>query len=200
MHALRYLTLIWPGLPWLWLRGSLSGLVLAVAFAASVDMAIVATFIWPGLVELRLTLGLWTAVAAIWLVSTVSAAATFPPPITVPRRDEADALFAQARDAYLARDWLQAEARVRRLLEISPTDGEAQLLHASLLRRTGRSAEARKALEKLVRSDSGAAWRHEVAAELRRLDGPPRDDASEEPAIVALHAESGRPTVRSTAA
>ena len=75
MHALRYLTLVWPGLPWLWLRGSLSGLFLAMAFAVSVDMAILATFVWPGLVELPFTLGLWTAVAVLWLISTVSAAA-----------------------------------------------------------------------------------------------------------------------------
>lgn len=200
MHALRYLTLVWPGLPWLWLRGSLSGLVLALAFAVSVDVAILATFIWPGLVELRLIVGLWTAVAALWLVSTVSAAATFPPPITMPRRDEADALFAQARDAYLARDWLQAESRLRRLLDLAPTDGEAQLLHAALLRRTGRTAEAKKALDTLARSDSGTPWRHEIAAELDRLAGPSRDGAGAEPASLTLRAESGRPTARSSAA
>ena len=55
MTALRFLTLIWPGLPWLWLRGSLSGLALAVAFAVAVDVAIVVTWIWPGLVELPAT-------------------------------------------------------------------------------------------------------------------------------------------------
>ena len=113
MTALRFLTLIWPGLPWLWLRGSLSGLALAVAFAVAVDVAIVVTWIWPGLVELPLTIGLWTAVAALWLVATVSAVSGFPPPIPVGRGAEADALFAKARDLYLSRDWLQAESRLR---------------------------------------------------------------------------------------
>jgi len=200
MHALRYLTLVWPGLPWLWLRGSLSGLVLALAFALSVDMAILATFIWPGLVELRFTLGLWTAVAVIWLISTVSAAAAFPPPIGIPRRDEADALFAQARDAYLARDWVQAEMRLQDLLEIAPTDGEAQLLHASLLRRTGRATDAKKALEKLSRSDSGATWKHEIAAELDRLAGPSAARAIAAPAVLPLRDESGEQNPRSAAA
>lgn len=192
MHALRYLTLVWPGLPWLWLRGSLSGLALALACAVSVDVALLTTFIWPGLVERELTLGLWTAVAALWLVSVVSAAAAFPPAITVPRRDEADALFTRARDAYLARDWVQAEARLRDLLAIAPTDGEAQLLQASLLRRTGRTAEARKALDTLARSDSGVPWRHEIAAELGRLAGPAHGPAAEEPVVLPLRDESGR--------
>jgi len=200
MHALRYLTLVWPGLPWLWLRGSLSGLVLALAFAVSVDVAILTTCIWPGLIEFQFTLGLWTAVGAIWLVSTVSAAAAFPPPIAVPRRDDADALFTTARDAYLARDWVQAETRLRDLLDIAPTDGEAQLLHASLLRRTGRAVEARKALEKLSRSDSGAPWQHEIAVELGRLAAPSDSHAGEEPVVLPLREESGRRGSKSAAA
>lgn len=200
MHALRSLTLIWPGLPWLWLRGSLSGLVLAIAFAVSLDVAILTTFVWPGLVELELALGLWTAVAAIWLVATVSAAAAFPPPIAAPRRDEADALFAQARDAYLARDWQQAEARLQKLLEIAPTDGEAQLLRATLLRRTGQPAEARKALEKLARSDSGRTWQGEIAAELDRLTRPGPSAPGDDAAILPLHDESDGRSPRSAAA
>ena len=46
MESARYLTLVWPGLPWLWLRGSFAGLVLAIAFAVTVDVAILTTFIW----------------------------------------------------------------------------------------------------------------------------------------------------------
>lgn len=201
MHALRYLTLIWPGLPWLWLRGSLSGLVLALAFAVSVDVAILTTFIWPGLVELPLSLGLWTAVAAIWLVATVSASAAFPLPLVTVRREASDPLFAEARDAYLARDWARAEARLRALLDIAPTDGEAQLLLATLFRRTGRTNEARKALEQLARSDSGLPWRAEIAAELRRLDGRRGGaDAAEPEGVLPLRDESSRHEPRSAAA
>lgn len=200
MHALRFLTLLWPGLPWLWLRGSLSGLVLGLAFAVSLDVAVLTTFIWPGLVELELTLGLWTAVTAIWLVSTLSATAAFPPPIAVPRHAEADALFGRARDAYLSRDWLQAESRLGELLKLAPTDGEAQLLHATLLRRTGRPAAARQALDKLARSDSGRRWQAEIAAERGRLDRAGSAGTESEPAVLPLHDESsGRPP-RSAAA
>ena len=199
MTALRFLTLIWPGLPWLWLRGSLSGLALAVAFAVAVDIAIVVTWIWPGLVELPLTIGLWTAVAALWLVATVSAVSGFPPAIPAGRGAEADALFAKARDLYLSRDWLQAESRLRELLDRSPTDGEAQLLLGTLFRRTGRAAECRRALEKLARSDSGGPWQTAIATELSRLAADDRD-ADDSAVVLPIHDESAGARSRTAAA
>ena len=38
MTSARYLTLLWPGLPWLWLRGNRAGLVLACAFVLVVKL------------------------------------------------------------------------------------------------------------------------------------------------------------------
>jgi thioredoxin-like negative regulator of GroEL len=187
MIALRYLTLAWPGLPWLWLRGSLAGLVLALAFAVSFDVAMVTTFIWGDLIELPFTVAVWTATAVVWLVSTVSAVATFPHPLAQPPAAEVDPLFARARDAYLARDWLAAETRLRELLLLAPTDGEAQLLLGTLLRRVGRLEEARAALEKLAGSDSGARWQRAIAADLSRLATGSRGAAADsEPVSLPL--------------
>lgn len=170
MGFARSLTLVWPGLPWLWLRGSVGGLVLALAFAVLLDMAIVTTWIWSELFDLQVSLGIWTATVAIWLGGTLSAISAFPAPLPAARNAAADALFAKARDAYLSRDWLTAETGLRRTLAVAPTDGEAQLMLATLLRRVGRGDEARTALEKLSRSDSGAPWQTEIARELVLLD------------------------------
>ena len=187
MAAFRYLTLVWPGLPWLWLRGSRLGLVLALAFAVTVDVAVLTTFIWPELIGFGFAVGIWTATAAIWLISTASAVSSFPPPIPRPRAAAADALFIQARDAYLARDWLAAEAHLRALLAIAPTDGEAQLMWGTLLRRVGRTAEARAALAKLSRSDSGSRWRGAIDRELELLDsGDGHDAAAAGPTILRV--------------
>jgi tetratricopeptide (TPR) repeat protein len=185
MAVLRYLTLVWPGLPWLWLRGSRSGLVLALAFAVTVDVAMLTTFIWPELVGLEFTTALWTATAAIWLVATASAAAALPPPLPRVRAEAADGLFVKARDAYLARDWVAAQAHLEELLALAPTDGEAQLLWGTLLRRLGRHAEAREALAQLSRSDSGGRWRAAIARELALLDGTTGDSAAG-PSILPL--------------
>lgn len=188
MTSLRYLTLVWPGLPWLWLRGSVAGLVLALAFAVSLDVAVVTTFLWPGLVELPFTIAVWAATGVVWLVSTVSAAAAFPPSLARPPAAEIDPLFVKARDAYLARDWLLAETRLRQLLELAPTDGEAQLLLATLLRRVGRLDEARIALDRLSVSDSGRRWRAAIAAERDRLENGGGDG---EPATLPLASQAG---------
>ncbi|MGI9176930.1 MAG: tetratricopeptide repeat protein [Pirellulales bacterium] len=209
MVAVRYLTLLWPGLPWLWLRGSLAGLVLALAFAVSLEIAVIATWIWPGLVELPVTIGLWASTAAIWLIALVSAASAFPPAIPMVRGADADALYVRARDAYLARDWLQAETRLRELLDLSPTDGEAQLLLGGLLRRLGRKDEARQALEKLARSDSGSAWRRAIARELAAISGgtgtsgssaPSRDADDSDAIVLPIHDESSTARGRTEAA
>ena len=169
MSFYRSLTLLWPGLPWAWLRGSWAGLILAVAFAVCLDMAVVNTWIWTEFVDVRVTLGIWAAAAVIWLVATASALAAFPPPLTSRRDATSERLFVSARDAYLARDWLTAETKLQTLLTICPTDGEAQLLLGTLLRRAGRFAEAKTALEQLTRSDAGMPWRHAIRRELQCL-------------------------------
>ncbi|MFM8708828.1 MAG: tetratricopeptide repeat protein [Planctomycetia bacterium] len=186
MGFARYLTLVWPGMPWLWLRGSLAGLVLAVAFGLAVDVAVVTTWIWSELVDFRLTLALWTATAVVWLASTASAITSFPPPIPRGRDAAADALFVKARDAYLARDWLATETKLRALLDLAPTDGEGQLLLGTLLRRVGRLDEATAALETLSRSDSGAPWRSAVARELERIVAARRPADMADPTMLPI--------------
>jgi len=189
MRVLRPLTLVWPGLPWLWLRGSVAGLVLALAFAVALDMAIMATWVWTEFLELPIVIGLWAGVAAVWVIATASAATSFPAPLQTGPDAAADSLFTAARDAYLARDWLAAETKLRSLLIVRPTDGEAQLLLGTLLRRVGRLKEARAALEALSRSDAGSAWRSAIVRELDRLaaaGAAETDTSADSPAILPL--------------
>lgn len=202
MGFARYLTLLWPGLPWLWLRGSAAGLVLALAFGLAVDVAVVTTWIWTELVDFRLCMGLWAATAAVWFVATASAVTSFPPPIRLGRDAAVDGLFVKARDAYLARDWLAAETTLRAVLDLAPTDGEAQLLLATLLRRVGRFDEAAAALAALSHSDSGGPWRTAIARELDRIatarggKDRPLDKTGSETAV----AEEAAPPARARAA
>jgi len=187
MGFARYLTLVWPGMPWLWLRGSFAGLLLALAFALAVDVAVFTTWIWSELIDFRLSLAIWTATALVWLIATASALTSFPPPIRPGRDAAADTLFVKARDAYLARDWLAAETKLRTLLDLSPTDGEAQLLLGTLLRRVGRLDEAAAALETLSRSDTGSLWLSSIARELERITAARRPaQVSVEPSTLPL--------------
>ncbi len=179
MSFLRSLTLIWPGLPWAWLRGSWAGLILATAFAICLNLCIITAWIWTSFINLEMTFGIWTATAIIWIVSTVSAMSTFPQPLISSRDEVTDQLFVDARDAYLAADWLQAETKLQTILTLSPTDGEAQLLFGTLLRRVGRFVEAKKSLEKLERSDSGKPWEHAIRHELSLIKRDLQENAEE---------------------
>jgi len=170
MNLVRRSTLLWPGLPWLWLRGSRAGLLVAVAFAIVLDTALVSTWVWTDLVDLEVAVGLWAAAGAIWLLGTISAVSAFPPPLMLAQDAATEEMFVEARDAYLARDWLAAETKLLALLALRPLDGEAQLLLASLLRRVGRTGEAAKALAKLARSDSGLRWQSAIVRERTLLE------------------------------
>ena len=179
MSFLRSLTLIWPGLPWAWLRGSWAGLILATAFAICLNLCIITAWIWTSLINLEMTFGIWTATEIIWIVSTVSAMCTFPQPLISSRDEVTDQLFVDARDAYLAADWLQAETKLQTILTLSPTDGEAQLLFGTLLRRVGRFVEAKKSLEKLERSDSGKPWEHAIRHEISLIKRDLQENSEE---------------------
>jgi hypothetical protein len=170
MTLMRRCTLLWPGLPWLWLRGSRAGLVLAIAFAVLLDAAIVSTWIWTELVDVQTAFGLWASVGATWVIAVASAVSAFPPTLILTQDAATEQMFVEARDAYLARDWLAAETKLLALLALRPTDGEAQLLRASLLRRVGRATEAEKALTALARSDSGLRWQSAIARERKLLE------------------------------
>lgn len=199
MGFARYLTLVWPGMPWLWLRGSLLGLVLALAFAVVLDVAVITTWIWSELVDVRLSLAVWTATAAIWLAGTASAVTGFPPPIPRGRDDAAEAVFIEARDAYLSRDWLTAETKLRTVLVMAPTDGESQLLLGTLLRRAGRTDEAIAALQSLARSDPGGPWRVEIARELERLAAARRPGPRDEAVVLPLRSDASAAAVPDSA-
>ena len=170
MSFLRSLTLIWPGLPWAWLRGSWAGLILATAFGICLNLCIITAWIWTSFIDLEMTFGIWAVTAIIWIVSTVSAVSSFPQPLVSYRDEVTENLFIDARDAYLAGDWLKAETTLQTILTLSPTDGESQLLFGTLLRRVGRFKEAKKSLEKLARSDSGQPWQHAIHHELSLIN------------------------------
>ena len=179
MSFLRSLTLIWPGLPWAWLRGSWAGLILATAFAICLNLCIITAWIWTSFIDLEMSFGIWTVTAIIWIVSTVSAVSSFPQPLVSYRDEVTDNLFIDARDAYLAGDWLKAETKIQTILTLSPTDGEAQLLLGTLLRRVGRFEEAKKSLKKLARSDSGQPWQHAIHHELSLIKRDFRENSEE---------------------
>ena len=169
MLILRWVTVVWPGLPQLWLRGEWSGLMLAGGFSALLNLAIVATWGWTELLSPPL-LGLaWGGVVLFWTVSTVAAIVQMPGLLRVPAIAVSEDLFRTAQGEYLKGNWFEAELALNRLLEHDPTDIEASLMLSTLLRRIGQADEAGQRLDHLASLEGSARWQLEIARERQFL-------------------------------
>jgi hypothetical protein len=179
MRGLVRTTRLWPGLAELWLRGSVWGLSTALAFAFSLNFALLATFA-PDRVGPRIggEGGIWTAVLAwvfvlsFWIVGvrTGLRTATRSKGSSAKIDPEVEAGFVAAQQEYLRGHWIEAETLLRQLLAANPHDCEAKLLLASVERRSGRPNDARCTLEQLADVSSAGRWRQEIEREIARID------------------------------
>lgn len=170
------LTAVWPGLPRLWLRGEVGGLLTAVGFALLLNFALVTTFVWPQLVSRQLPEWLvpatcWIAVVWFWVVGLRAGVRTAQAlaKSQVPADAESTTLLRQAQLDYLKGHLIEAERGLTTLLSRTAGDVEAWLLLASVQRRTRRPAEARQSLAKLAELSGSASWAEEVQRELAKI-------------------------------
>lgn len=163
----RWVVPAWPGLSAAWYRGDLPSLVVALAFGALLECALLTTFIWPEMTALWLTVVVWLSVVGVWLYVAA--------PYFVSGgvdddgfADNAD-LFLIAQMEYLKGNWHQAESALAGLLARDRFDADARLTLATLYRHTGRLDEARHQMDLLEESDGATKWQVEIQSERRRL-------------------------------
>jgi hypothetical protein len=162
-------TCLWPGLGRLWVDGAWSGLAIAFGFAGLLNLLLLNSLVWTEWVEPGLRWAGWVALSVFWLISAgmswrwrAERNAGNP---SIPERD----LFPRALGEYLRGNWYEAESICHQLLRDKARDIEAQLMLATILRHTGRAAEARERLDELQSIDDAAKWEWEIANELGRL-------------------------------
>ncbi len=163
----------WPGLLNLWYRGEIYSLAISFLFATILNVAILATLVWPEWLAVWLVRSMWILIAftGLW-----SFAASFFSKSSMQQRlpsVECDRLFAEAQSDYLKGQYFEAEATLHRILASGTEDVEAALLLASVLRRTGRFRQATDCLERLERLDSARYWTQEIADVRRRCEDSP---------------------------
>jgi len=161
----RWLTVVWPGLPQIWLRGEWSGLMLAGGFSALLNLAVVATWGWTELLSPPLRVLAWGGVVLFWTVSIVTSIVQMPRLLRVPAMDVSEDLFRTAQGEYLRGNWFEAELALNRLLEHDPADVDAHLMLAALLRRIGQADEASQRLRRLATLEGAGKWQLEIARE-----------------------------------
>jgi hypothetical protein len=194
MRALRWFTLLWPGLPQLWYAGAWSGLAMALGFALLFDLGLLTSRIWTELLSPEIRGAVWLVVGGTW----ITAAATSCRWVArlqlngQPATASAD-LFDTARNDYLKGNWFEAETALGRLLDINLLDMEARLMLATLLRRTGRFSEAEAHLDRLGRMDGAEKWKLEIARQRTRMAQQAADKAEDEnPADEGSHDNSAK--------
>lgn len=168
---------LWPGFPQMWVGGRWRGLFTAMGFGLALEIWFLSVNVWSELLGPAATRGFGLAVAASWIIGVVANRRWIARCRHVAADDAVGDLFPAALAEYLQGNWFAAEQRCRELIEQRGDDVEARLLLATLLRHTGRSVEARAALDALAKFDGGAKWALEIAHERERLD-----EAEQEPA------------------
>ncbi|QDV75038.1 hypothetical protein [Botrimarina mediterranea] len=216
---LHWAAYLWPGLPHLWVRGSLAGLTLALAFSVLLNVLVLATLVWPAWLESRLKFACGATAVALWLAAlwetrgelrrlaaqrkaAESEAIDGNDPAETDRSKPVpndsllnDSLLGEAQTSYLRGDWLTAERKLREAIRRDRDDFEARFWLVSVLRTAGRHRHAQRLLRRVERLDAAVAWRHEITDEHRRLDEflrPAADERDEDPTILPI--DSARPS------
>jgi len=176
MRRMRWAMYLWPGLAQLWLGGSWSGLATAVCAAATLNLALLTTFVWVELVAQGVRNTLWLVAAAGWTVSALFSIRGTYRQKAREQPDSAKDAFSEAMDYYLKGNWFQTERVLNHLLRQDPRDMEARLMLATLLRHTGRADEAAEHLNRLTKLEGAEKWQLEILRE-RQLLGPARSNS-----------------------
>ena len=162
---------IWPGLAQIWTGQEVLGLILAILFAATLDLAIAAQWIW-----VEAFAPVWGGAFATMAALTWAASFTYTlwwVWLCHPQRfrQEIERLFRDAMEAYLQGRWSDSRKRIERILAIDETDADALLHLGTLHVRLHQPALARRAFRQCLELEGGAKWRWEIEQALTRLGG-----------------------------
>ena len=166
---------VWPGLAQIWSGQEVLGLILAALFSATLNLALVARFVWseafgPGWAGFFTALAVCSWVASfgytlwwVWLCHPSGHVA------------EIDQLYREATESYLQGHWNEARRRFERIVAMDDNDADALMQLGTLFVRTEQPGMARRAFRQCLELDGGAKWRWEIQQELARLgDGMKR--------------------------
>lgn len=177
----------WPGLPRLWYRGDFPSLLMAILFAMALNMALVATFLWPEWLSPWSTRMLWLTLILVSPAAAIRNYLCWQELQSGPQPDsELDDAFVEAQACYLRGDYFEAEAALHRIFAAGKQDIESAILMISILRRTRRWAQALYCIDRLLLLDGAAPWQYELTQERRSIERLSRTmDDSSQPKLVS---------------
>jgi hypothetical protein len=166
---------VWPGLAQIWSGQEVLGLILAALFAATLNLALVARFVWseafaPGWSGFFAAMAVCSWLASfgytlwwVWLCHPVG------------HRAEIDRLYREATESYLQGHWNDARRRFEQIVAMDDNDADALMQLGTLFVRTEQPGLARRAFRQCLELEGGVKWRWEIQQTLARLgDGAPK--------------------------
>lgn len=172
---------LWPGLPQVWRSGHFAALGVAFGFAVVLNFLLLGTVVWSELLDPRLrTLG-WSVAAVVWGVWAVLSIRIDSRHSGFPQEIRRDGQFALVIEQYLKRNWFEAEHLLQTIIRENPSDADARLMLASLLRRTGRTEEAAAQLLVVESLPGAAKWSCELRRERALLQADRAEAAEAQP-------------------
>jgi hypothetical protein len=144
-------------------------LLLAGSFAATLNLAIVSSFIWteafaPGWPEFFAATALCNWLAGLgytlWWVCLCHPEG---------HRIEIDKLFREAAEYYLSGQWQEARRRLEQIVAMDDGDADALMRLGVLFVRTDQPALARRAFRQCLELESGMKWKWEIDQALDRM-------------------------------
>lgn len=186
MRRSNLILCLWPGLGALWLRGHGSGLLTAAAAGATLNFAVLVSFVWPDVVgdelpQWLLPTAAWCAVSVWWIVGGLQSRSMLLTWATPPLDDGSERLFRLAQTEYMKGQWVPAERALAELLKKRPADCDGRLLLATTFRRMKRPDDALRELKLLSELPGAYRWEREIAEERRMLAAPVAETAAEKP-------------------
>lgn len=163
MYSVLYL---WPGLPQLFRTGTWSAWCVAMFYAWFAAVVTGVCFLWTDFIPVsaqRTLLVIFTLMWFLGMLGTWRIEALYISQKEILEKEED--LFPRAQEAYLRRNWLEAEHLLWQRLEKHTDDVPARLLLVSLLRRMKRCPEALKQLDILKEKPGVREWTLEIQRE-----------------------------------
>ena len=142
-------------------------LMTALAFAALVNIFLIANFYWSALLTAGQRNLCLAGLLGAWIILTVFASYWKHRIMLNNTAEEDDVTFRQALCDYLRGHWYAAESQILPYLKRYPKDIEMLLLQATMYRHTERYEEALLVLDKLQLLEGSRRWHLEIAEERR---------------------------------
>jgi len=161
---------LWPGLAQIWSGQEVLGLIFAAMFAVTLNLALVARFIWTESFASGWPAFFASLATVTWLSGLGYTHWWLWRCHPGRHREDIDRLYREATEHYLQGRWNEARRRFEQILAMDETDADALMQLGTLFVRTDQPALARRSFRQCLDLEKGAKWRWEISQFLSRLN------------------------------